>query len=64
MVLHHIPRELVADWQTACEPGHGTTEDQATLKQQGGCVPHGQQGHTFPGTFLSHVTWAGVTQHQ
>ena len=62
LVLHHIQRELVADWQPACDPGHGAMADRAKPKHQGGCVPHGHQGHTFPGTLWPHVTGAGVTQ--
>ena len=62
VVLHHILRELVADWQPACEPGHGAMADRATPKQQGGRVPHGHEDHTFSGTFWPHVTGAGVNQ--
>ena len=52
----------MADRQPACEPGHGTTADRAALRPQDGHVPHGHQGHNFPGTFWPHVTGGVVTQ--
>lgn len=62
MVLHHIPRELVADRQPACGRGHSTTADRAAPEQQDGQAPDGHQDHTFPGTFWPHVAGPGVTQ--